>query len=116
MCGVTRNKRVNLVSYRKKIDTQVAPEHGETLLGHANRLAKLSRETRNLYLTSHETKHFCHYGPFPCYICPIWDGFDITTSDIIEIIQTISKVTKKEFVWQISSKRPLGYWKLLTIR
>ncbi len=103
------------MSYRKKIVTQIAPQHGDSLLGHATRLAKLSRETRNVYLISHETKHFCHYGPFPCYICPIWDALDITTSDIIEIIQTITK-SKKEFVWQISAKRPLGFWKLLPIR
>lgn len=104
------------MSYRKKIETQVAPEHGDTLLGHATRLKKLSRETRNLYQQSHETKHFCHYGPFPCYICPIWDGLDWTTSDIIEIIQIITKKYKKEFVWQVSAKRPLGFWSLLSIR
>ncbi len=104
------------MSYRKKIETQVAPMDGDTLLGHAQRLSKLSRETRNLYQTSHETKHFCHYGPFPCYICPIWDGLDWTTSDIIEVVQIIKLKLHAEVIWRVNPKNELGKWVLLPQR
>ncbi len=102
------------MSYRKSVQTAIEPNHGDTSYSYAFRLKKMARDTRNLYWMSHETKHFCHYGPFPCYLCPILEGLEHLADDLIEQHNLLIKL-KKEMVWH-NPKNAFGKWQIKPTR
>ncbi len=80
MCGFPRVQNTN-----------VSPVESENFQAYTNRLQLLVSDTRNTYWISHTTKHFCHYGPHPCYICPIMEGLENALDNYRDIIQIIGK-------------------------
>jgi len=102
------------VHYNKNQLGITEPIHGDSLFAYASRCKKLMSETRALYEEQHKTKHFCHYGPFPCYICPTWTALDSTSDSIIELAVYLRKKLKKEFWWNQPPKK-IGKWQLRPI-
>ncbi len=97
-------------SYRKRTFNVVAT-NGDGLEAYANRNIDLEQTTTMEFFESHRTKHFCHYGPFPCYICPLWTGYRNVSEDLLEI----SKLLKRQRIymtyngkkWVLSKRKPL---------
>ncbi len=72
-------------------NVNVSPVEDENFEAHINRLQRLLSDTRNTYWISHTTKHFCHYGPHPCYICPIMEAAENALDNYRDFIQIIGK-------------------------
>ncbi len=81
-------------SYRKKF-FNVTPTIGDRLEAYATRNIEMEQTTTMEFFESHRSKHFCHYGPFPCYICPLWNGYRTVSEDLLEI----SKLLKKHHIF-----------------
>ncbi len=93
MCGFPRVQNTN-----------VSPYEDENFSSYINRLQSLVSETRNTYWISHTTKHFCHTGPHPCYICPIMEGLENAIDnyrDFTEIIGKKHKLIYKHGHWSL---------------
>ncbi len=93
MCGFPRVQNVN-----------VSPVESENFEAYVNRLQRLVSDTRNTYWISHTTKHFCHYGPHPCYICPIMEGLENALDnyrDFLHIIGPKHQLIFKKTRWQL---------------
>ncbi len=86
----------------KSYNTNVTPVEGEFLDSHVQRVQLLISDTRNSYWVSHCTKHFCHYGPNPCYICPIMECAENAMDNYRDFIKIAGK-------HQIIFKK--GHWK-----
>ncbi len=93
MCGFPRVQNAN-----------VSPVEGENFEAYTNRLQRLVSDTRNTYWVSHTTKHFCHTGPHPCYICPIMEGLENALDNNRDFLQIIGK--KHQLVFK------KGHWLL----
>ncbi len=93
MCGFPRVQNTN-----------VSPVENENLTAYLNRLQLFTSDTRNTYWISHTTKHFCHTGPHPCYICPILEGLENALDNYRDFIQIIGK--KHQLVFKN------GHWTL----
>ncbi len=93
MCGFPRVQNTN-----------VSPVENENLTSYLNRLQLFTSDTRNTYWISHTTKHFCHTGPHPCYICPILEGLENSLDNYRDFIQIIGK--KHQLVYK------KGHWTL----
>jgi len=93
MCGFPRVQNSN-----------VSPVESENFEAYINRLQLLVSDTRNTYWISHTTKHFCHYGPHPCYICPIMEGLENAVDNYRDILQIIGK--KHQLIFK------KGHWML----
>ncbi len=100
--------------YNKSESARTEPIHGDTLLAYSTRCKRLMSETRALYEESHKTKHWCHYGSFPCYICPTWTALDSTSDSGIECAIYLRKKLKKEFWWNQPPNK-IGKWVLRPI-
>ncbi len=87
-------------------NVNVSPVESENFEAYVNRLQRLVSDTRNTYWISHTTKHFCHYGPHPCYICPIMEGLENALDNYRDIIQIIGK--KHSLIFH------KGHWQLWT--
>ncbi len=72
-------------------NTNVSPVEGEFLDSYSQRVQLLVHDTRNTYWISHTTKHFCHYGPHPCYICPILEGLENALDNYRDMIKICGK-------------------------
>ncbi len=77
-------------SYRKRT-FNVTAANGDGLEAFANRNIELDQVTTMEFLESHRTKHFCHYGPFPCYICPLWNGYRTVSETLLELSQLMKR-------------------------
>ncbi len=97
MCGFPRVQNTN-----------VSPVDSENFEAYINRLQSLVSDTRNTYWISHTTKHFCHYGPHPCYICPIMEGLENALDNYRDFIQIIGKKNELRF--------KKGHWSLYQIK
>ena len=80
-----------MVGFPRVQNTNVFPVESEDFEPYVNRLQLLVSDTRNTYWISHTTKHFCHYGPHPCYICPIMEGLENALDNYRDILQIIGK-------------------------
>ncbi len=100
------------MSYRKKIQNVIVPNNGDTWLSIAQQAKKMVRDYRNLYEMSHETKHFCHYGPFPCYLCPMVDALEMLADDVIEN----ETKQKQEWVYVMKKGALFGKYRLMSRR
>lgn len=77
-------------SYRKHT-FDVTAVRGDNLEAYAIRNQELEQTTFMEFNESHRIKHFCHYGPFPCYICPIWTGYRNVSDDLEEIAKLLKR-------------------------
>ncbi len=89
-------------------NTNVSPVESENFEAYINRLQLLVSDTRNTYWISHTTKHFCHYGPHPCYICPIMEGLENALDNYRDFIKIIGKTHELRF--------KKGHWLLFSIK
>jgi len=99
MCGFPRVQNSN-----------VSPVESENLEAYINRLQLLVSDTRNTYWISHTTKHFCHYGPHPCYICPIMEGLENALDNYRDFIKIIGKkhhIIFKKGHWLLYGNKPI---------
>ncbi len=80
-----------MVGFPRVQNSNVSPVEGETLEAHINRLQLLLSDTRNTYWISHTTKYFCHYGPHPCYICPILEAAENALDNYRDFNKIIGK-------------------------
>ncbi len=80
-----------MVGFPRVQNTSVSPVESENFEAYINRLQLLVSDTRNTYWISHTTKHFSHYGPHPCYICPIMEGLENALDNYRDIIKIIGK-------------------------
>ncbi len=103
------------MSYRRKTLTQIQAVDGETAITHSMRLLQIVREYRNLYQNLHETKHFCHYGPHPCFLCPIIDGLEHLAMDTLEREKNLQELGK-ESLYKACRKNSIGKWTIVPIR
>ncbi len=87
----------------------------ETLMLHAQKLLSVVRDYRHNFEITHQTKHFCHKGPFVCPICPVVDAAETLAEDLIEISLYYLKLYKKEFICK-ESKKGAKYWSLVNAR
>ncbi len=85
-------------------NTNVSPVENENLTAYLNRLQLFLSDTRNTYWISHTTKHFCHTGPHPCYICPILEAAE----NALDNYRDFNKIVGKKH--QIVFKK--GHWQL----
>ncbi len=103
------------MSFRRKTLTQIQVVDGETDTTHATRLLQIVREYRNLYQNLHETKHFCHYGPHPCFMCPMIDSLEHLAMDTIERAKILAD-QQKEWLYKAGRKNSTGKWCLVPTR
>ncbi len=82
-----------MVGFPRVQNANVSPVESENFEAYVNRLQRLVSDTRNTYWISHTTKHFCHYGPHPCYICPIMEGLENALDNYRDIIQILGPKT-----------------------
>ncbi len=89
MCGVTRNKRRNLV-YENETHKPIAFED-EPLLVHAQRLKTIINDYEHTFSETHRRVHYCHRGHNACPICPAIYAGETAADDLIEISAKLRK-------------------------
>ncbi len=95
-----------------KTEGLVIPVTNEGIFQYHERIKRMLTEKRNMYFEQHRAKHFCHYGPFPCYICPIWDFADFSNDSNYEIAIQLQKL-RKTLVWTKKTPESIGQWKIV---
>ncbi len=91
------------------------PTPGETHIGFIQRMAVLDQETRGRFFEQHCKKHYCHYGNFPCYICPIWDAMTQMSRDQ-QIDKLLAEELQVELVWSQNEGNNAYDWQLYPLR
>jgi len=98
-----------IYQYKNRTWGDVIPIKDDSLLNYGTRCQQMELKTTMECFESHRTKHYCHYGANPCYICPLWTGYRLNADFLIQIAQDASKVGVKITFdgkkWKISKKR-----------
>jgi len=98
------------MGYPRKQATQLTnPAHGENAQGYINRVQIANSHSRNNWQDEHKRVHYCCYGGFPCYICPLWDNVD----NILGYAQWATEKLKKlnwELYYNQKTPKSLGKW------
>ncbi len=97
-----------------KSEAQTSPTTDETFMAYMERMKHMSSNTRNMYQEQHRQKHFCHYGPFPCWLCPLWDALDTITSNAPDIVIALAQINK-EIIYTKDEKGLLN-WQIVPTR
>ncbi len=98
------------MGYPRKQATVVSrPSHGEAGQGFINRSQANNIESRNRWQDEHKRVHYCCYGGFPCYICPLWDNVD-TVIDYAQSVSTKLRKLHQELYFNQKTPSSIGKW------